>query len=108
MPANIPQVQTFTARTGVSGQIDLETRVRQLEERLAKLEAVIKINGNRVEIKSTGRMNLKASSIDLSAGGSSTRKVKVGNKLVAVKGDQVTGFVYIRANETALENGKVE
>ena len=108
MPANIPQVPTFTARTGASVQIDLETRVRQLEERLAKLEAVIRINGNRVEIKSTGRMNLKASSIDLSAGGSSTRKVKVGNKLVACKGDQVTGFVRRPAGEVPLQNGKVE
>lgn len=100
MPANIPQVKTFTARTGVSVQIDLETRVQQLEERLAKLEAIIKITGNRVDIKTLGKMSIKASSIDLDAGGS----VKIENKRVAFKGDRVTGFV----RSIPLDNGRVE
>ena len=108
MSAKTPQIPSFTARTGLPGQVNLETRVRQLEERLESLEAIIQIDGTRVDIKTSGRMSIKAASLDLDAGHASSSIVKVGGKVVALKGDRVTGETVTNGGVRFLRQGKIE
>lgn len=67
-----------------------EQRIKVLEDQVAALMGLISFNGNHVEIKNTtGRIDIKATKIDLSGGG--LTGVTANNKRVASKGDHASG-----------------